>query len=78
MAAIDPHVDLDRPGAPEPFELALLQHTQQLDLHIQRQLADFVEEDRGAIGDLETSDLAGQGPCERAVLPSEELAFHEP
>jgi hypothetical protein len=30
----DAHVDLDRLGAADPFELALLQHAQQLDLHV--------------------------------------------
>ena len=35
----DAHVDLDRLGAADALELALLQHAQQLDLHLHRQVA---------------------------------------
>lgn len=40
-----PHICLDGLAAPDPVELALLQHPQQLDLHRQRHIADFVEEE---------------------------------
>ena len=72
------HVDLDGPGAPEPLELARLQHAQQLRLHIQRQFADLVEEEGRAVRDLEAADLARQGAGEGALLPAEQFAFHEP
>ena len=72
------HVDLDRPGAPQPLELARLQHAQQLGLHLERQLADLVEKERRAVRDLEAPDLARQGPGVGALLPAEQLALHEP
>ena len=49
------HVDLDRLGAADALELALLQHAQQLDLHVERQVADLVEEQRAAVGQLEAA-----------------------
>ena len=51
------HADIDRLGArrPDPLELAFLQDAQELDLDIRRQVADFVEEDGAAVGQLEAS-----------------------
>ena len=40
---------LQRPPA-EPLDLALLQHAQELDLHVARDLADLVEEQGPAVG----------------------------
>src|SRR5258706_5348909 len=40
----------------EFFELPLLQHAQQLALQLQRDLADFVEEQGAAVGQLEPAD----------------------
>ena len=54
----DAHVDLDRLAAADPLELALLQDAQQLDLHVQRELADLVEEQRAAVGQLEPAQPA--------------------
>src|SRR6185503_19428660 len=53
----DSHVDVDGPRTAETFDLSFLQHAQQLGLHFERQLADLVEENRAAIGQLESSDL---------------------
>ena len=72
------HVDLDRPRAAQPLELPGLEHAQQLGLHLERQLADLVEEERRAVGELEAADLAGQGAGERALLAAEQLALDEP
>jgi hypothetical protein len=36
--------------APEALDLALLQHPQQLDLDLYRKVANFVDEDRRAVG----------------------------
>ena len=41
--------------AAHALELPLLQHAQQLHLHVRRQVADLVEEDRAAVGELETA-----------------------
>ena len=55
----DPHVHLDRGGPADPLELALLQHPEQLDLEIERQIADLVEEDGPAVGQLEPARPCG-------------------
>src|SRR5260221_4100763 len=52
-------VDGNRTRAAEALDLTLLQHAQQLDLHVAGQLADLVEEDGRAIGDFESTDLPG-------------------
>ena len=56
----DADVDLDRLGAADALELALLQHAQQLDLHLQRQVADLVEEQGAAVGELEAARRAAR------------------
>ena len=62
---------------PDALELALLQRAQQLHLHLDRDLADLVEEERPAVGELEAPRLAGHGARERAALVAEELALDE-
>ena len=54
-----------------------LSRTQQLGLQFERHLADFVEEQRAAIGDLEPSTLPGQRARVRTLLAAEELAFDQ-
>ncbi len=77
MAAIDAHVDLERLRRAEPLELPALQHPQQLRLHLERQLADLVEEERAAVGDLEAAERALDGAGEGALLVAEQLALDE-
>src|SRR5262249_52456515 len=64
--------------AAQPFELALLQDAQQLRLELQRRLADLVEKDRAAIGQLEPADALRHGAGERAFLVAKELALEQP
>ena len=52
----DAHVAVDRAIAADALEGALLQHPQQLHLHLQRHVADLVEEQRAALGKLEAAD----------------------
>ena len=63
--------------APDALHLAGFEHAQQLGLHRERQLADLVEEDGAAVGQLEEAGCrfggAGVGPLDVA----EELAFEE-
>ena len=61
----------------EPLELAGLQHAQQLGLHLERQLADLVEEDRAPVRQLEAAGRAGDRAGEGALLVAEELALDE-
>ena len=44
--------------AADALELPLLEHPQQRELHLRRQLADLVEEDRPAVGQLEPAERA--------------------
>ena len=73
----DAHVHLDRPRAAEALELAGLEDAQELRLQLERQLADLVEEEGRAVGDLEAPDLAGQGAGEGALLAPEQLALDQ-
>ena len=61
--------------AAEPLDLPFLEHAQQLDLHVERQVADLVEEDRRVVGELEAADLARQRSGEGAALAAEQLAL---
>ena len=63
----DPHVDALGPRAAEAFELALLQHAQQLGLHFHRDVADLVEEQRAAVRQLESARPARRRARERAA-----------
>ncbi len=54
-----------------------LQEPQQLRLHRLGQLADFVEEERAAVGHLEQSDAMLLGPGKRPLAMAEQLAFDQ-
>jgi hypothetical protein len=62
----DPHINRDRLAAADPLDRALLEGAQQEDLRLLRQLADFVEEQRPPVGQLEAAGSppgrAGEGP----------------
>ena len=65
-----PHVHPDRLLAPHPLELTLLEDPQQLDLDGRGDVADLVEEDGAAVGQLEPADAiavcAGEGTSDVA------------
>src|SRR5205823_9748110 len=73
----DPHVDLDRNGCADGQDLLFLDRAQQLDLQVERQVADLVEEDRSSTRPLEEPFLCRYGPGERSLAMSEELAFQK-
>ena len=52
------HVDVQRLGAADAVEAPFLDHAQQLGLRGERHLADLVEEQRAAVGELEAARLA--------------------
>lgn len=54
----DPGIDGDRLGSAYAVKLPLLQGAKQLDLQLQGQLADFVEEKRAAMRQLQLAGLA--------------------
>ena len=73
----DAHVDLDRARRAEPLDLALLQDAQHLGLRLRAHVADFVEEDRAAVGHLELADLLLGRAGERAALVAEEFGLDQ-
>ncbi|MDT4824412.1 hypothetical protein FQZ97_576590 [compost metagenome] len=73
----DAHIDVLRLVAAHALEGALLQHAQQLDLHRQRHVADLVEEQGAAVGQLEAPCPAGDGTGEGTLLVAEEFALQQ-
>ncbi len=73
----DAHVHAPRLRGAERADLAVLEHAQQAHLHARLGLADLVEEDRAAVGDLEEPALVRVGPGEGAAPVAEELALEE-
>ena len=71
------HVDLERARAADALEAALLEHAQQLGLQLGLELADLVEEERAAVGQLEPAALALGRAGERALLVAEQLALEQ-
>src|SRR5690606_28839692 len=69
--------DLERAAATHPLEAPLLQHAEQLGLQLGAQLADLVEEERAAVGELEPAALALGRTRERALLVAEQLALEQ-
>src|SRR5262245_52472491 len=61
--------------AAEATKLALLKNAQQLGLRVERQVADLVEEERGAVGLLEDAGSLGVRAREGAALVAEQLAL---
>ena len=73
----DAHVDAMGMRAAQPFELLLLQNPQQLRLQFERNIADFIQEQRAAVRRFETADLLRHGAREGAPFVTEELAFEK-
>ncbi len=69
----DAHVDLERLFAADPLELFFLQGAQELQLHSRRDVADLVEKQGPAGGQLEAAELALDRTGERPLLVPEEL-----
>jgi hypothetical protein len=73
-----PHVHLDHPVRAHRLELLLLQHPQQLGLQRQRHVADLVEQQRAAIGELELAvSHPALGAGERTGRDAEELGLEQ-
>ena len=71
------HIGLDRAGAADFLETALFQHPQQLDLHVERHVADFVEKQGAAVGAFEAADGGRDGAGKCAALVAEQFAFQQ-
>jgi hypothetical protein len=77
VAATSSRVGAQGAGVAEPFEFTLLQHTEQLGLQFERRLADFVEKDRPAMGQLESPDPLRDRAGKRALFVAKQLAFEQ-
>ncbi len=73
----DADVDLDRLGAADAVDLALLDGAQELGLEMERHLGDFVEQQGAAIGLLELADATRHRTGEGALLVAEQLALEQ-
>jgi hypothetical protein len=62
---------------PDPGDLAFLHHAQELDLGVERQLAQLVEEDGAALGGLEDAAALLGGARERALLVAEQRGLDQ-
>src|SRR5262249_8902697 len=69
----DANVDRDRMPSSDALDLAFLQHPQECDLRIRQELADFIQEYRAAIGELETAEPPLGGSGEGSLLVAEQL-----
>ena len=73
----DSHVDVHVVAAAQPRELAVLQHLQELRLQRLMHLADFVEEHRPFVRELELARLLLDGAGEGASLEPEQLRLEQ-
>ena len=73
----DADVERDPFRAAEALDGFLLEHTQQLHLYVERQIADLVEKQRGQVRELEAADLPRQRAGVGAPLAAEQLALNE-
>ena len=65
------------PRRADPLERPVLQHAQELGLHVDAELADLVEEQRAAVRRLEPAGARRDGAGERAFLVAEQLALDQ-
>ncbi len=72
-----PDVAAPGPGGADPLELPALEHPQQLALLARRHVADLVEKERAAVGELEAADTVGARIGEGALDVAEELALED-
>ena len=73
----EPGRRFQRLAASQALKLALLQEAQELDLDRQRHVADLVQEQGPASGDLHPPEPARGGAVEGAALVTEELALDQ-
>src|SRR5215470_3561946 len=73
----DADVDALRPRFAERQNLLQFQKPEKFRLHVDRQVADFVEEQRSTGGGSHEAWLVGHGACKAAAAMSEQLAVSE-
>ena len=73
----DADIDVHRLAGADALDGFFLQDAQQLGLHFEADVADFVEEQGAAVGQLEAADLVAMGAGERPFDVAEQLAFEQ-
>ena len=70
-----PDVSAQRVRAAEALELPLLQNSKQFRLHLERRLADLIEEYRAVVRQLEPPDALRSGARERSPFVAEQFTL---
>src|SRR3989441_5504831 len=73
----DADVYRDRSHPAHPAQLAVIEHLEELRLHLRRHLSELVEKQRSALCELEEPRLLGHRTGERASLVPKELVLEE-
>src|SRR5271155_656076 len=69
------HVHVDGLRPPQTLEVLVLQYAQQLGLQLQRNLSNFVEQQRALVRQFEPTKLLAYRSGERSLFVSEQFAF---
>src|SRR5437879_406180 len=73
----DPHINTDRLFSAQPLEFLILKHLQKFSLQLEIHVADFIQQNRAAIGHFKHAGLLLKSSGKRAALVSEQLALHQ-
>ena len=71
------NIHLDWLATADGLDHPLLDGPQQFDLHVQGQVADFVQKEGAAVGQLEAADPVGHRTGEGAAFVAKEFALNE-
>src|SRR5262245_27617690 len=71
------HIDRHGCRSADAFDLPLLNRAQKPSLHVERQIANLVEKQRAAVGQLETAQVLPVSTRKRTLLVAEQLRVEE-
>src|SRR5882762_3207859 len=69
------HIHAPRRGRADTLKIPRFQHAQKFCLQVKRNVRNFVQKQRAAIREFESSNTVGPCICERAFYVTEKLAF---
>ena len=72
-----PRINFDRFPSAQPFKFAMLDHSQQLCLRVQRKMGDLIEHQRAAISGFEATGLGLCRSRKCAALVTEQLGLEQ-
>src|SRR5579875_3952408 len=73
----DAHVHLERLAGTDKLEGPFLQHAQELDLHLDADVADLIEKEGAAVRCLKTADLVADSVSECPLDVSKKFTFQQ-